>query len=325
MKAIVYHRYGSPAELKFQEVDKPVPRDNEVLVKVHAASVNAWDWDMLRGEPFLTRVLAGIFKPKYKILGADISGKVEAVGKRIKQFRPGDEVFGDLSADHWGGFAEYVCAKEKALLLKPSNLTHEEAAAVPQAALLAWQGLYYRGKIRQGQKVLINGAGGGVGTFAVQIAKMYGAEVTGVDSTSKLDMLRSIGADHVIDYTKEDYTRQGWQYDLILDTVAYRPIADYKRALCPGGTFVMIGGSTQRVLQVMLFGAFLSKGRENKKIGILIYNNNPKDLATIKELLESKKIKPIIGKQYALHEVPQAFEYFSKGEVKGKAVVVIRH
>ena len=217
MKAIVCTKYGSPDVLQLKEVAKPIPEDNEVLVEVHAASVNDWDWGLLRGKPFLNRLLFGLLKPKIKILGSDIAGRVEAVGRNVKQFQPGDEVFGDISGCGWGGFAEYVCARENALALKPASMTFEEAAAVPQAAVLALQGLRDKGQIQPGQKVLINGAGGGVGTFAVQIAKSFGAEVTGVDSTRKLDMVRSIGADHVIDYTQEDFTQSGQRYDLILD------------------------------------------------------------------------------------------------------------
>lgn len=240
MKAVVYTKYGPPDVLELKEIEKPIPKDDEVLIKVHGASVNSWDWDLLRGTPFLNRLFFGLLKPKYKILGADIAGRVEVVGRNVKQFLPGDEVFGDLCECGWGGFAEYVCARENALALKPASMTFEEVAAVPQAAVMALQGLRDQGQIQPGQKVLINGAGGGVGTFAVQIAKSFGAEVTGVDSTSKLDMMRSIGADQVIDYTQEDFTQNGQRYDLILDAAAYRSIFDYKRALSPKGIFVVV-------------------------------------------------------------------------------------
>jgi len=253
VKAIVYTKYGPPDVLELKEVEKPTPKDNEVLIKVHAASVNSWDWDLLRGTPFLNR-LGGLLKPKYKILGADIAGRVEAVGRNVKRFQPGDEVFGDLSECGWGGFAEYVCARENALALKPASMTFEEVAAVPQAAVMALQGLRDKGQIQPGQKVLINGAGGGVGTFAVQIAKSFGAEVTGVDSTRKLDMMRSIGADQVIDYTREDFTKSGQRYDLILDVVAYRSIFDYKRALSPKGIYVFVGGSMAAAFQAVFLG-----------------------------------------------------------------------
>ncbi|MCH8089835.1 MAG: NAD(P)-dependent alcohol dehydrogenase, partial [Chloroflexi bacterium] len=252
MKAIVYHKYGLPDVLGFEEVEKPTPRDDEVLVKVHAASINSWDWDLLRGRPVVR--MWGLFKPKYTIPGSDIAGRVEAVGRKVKQFQPGDEVYGDLSGCGWGGFAEYVCGRENALALKSTSMTFEEAAAVPQAGLLALQGLRDKIEIRPGHKVLMNGAGGGVGTFAIQIAKNLGAEVTGVDSARKFDMIRSLGADHVIDFAIEDFTKNGQQYDLILDVVASRSMFDYKRALSPHGTYVMIGGSGARILQVMLLG-----------------------------------------------------------------------
>jgi NADPH:quinone reductase-like Zn-dependent oxidoreductase len=235
MKAIVYTEYGPPAVFQLKEIEIPAPRDDEVLVKIHAASVNSWDWELLSKKPSMVS-LGSRSNPKYKILGADIAGRVEAVGANVKQFKPGDEVFGDLCQSGWGGFAEYVCARENALALKPASMTFDEAAAVPQAGLLALQGLRNKGQIQPGQKVLINGAGGGVGTFAIQIAKSFGAEVTGVDSTMKLDKMRSIGADHVIDYTQEDYTKSGQRYDLILDVKANRSIFDYKRALRRKGT-----------------------------------------------------------------------------------------
>ncbi len=221
MKAMIYNRYGLPEVLQLKEVPRPVQKDDEVLVKVHAASVNSWDWDLLRGTPFLNRI-GGIIKPRYKILGADIAGRVEAVGRNVKQFQPGDEVFGDLSGCGMGGFAEYVCARENSLALKHPGMTFQEAAAIPQGASMALQRLRQHGQIHAGQKVLINGGGGGVGTFAIQIAKSFGTKVTAVDRTDKLDMMRSIGADHVIDYTKEDYTKNGLSYDLVLDATAFR-------------------------------------------------------------------------------------------------------
>ncbi len=247
MKAIVYEKYGPPEVLQLKEVEKPTPKDDEVLIKVHVASANAAGWHLLRADPFFVRLMGGgLLKPKNKILGADIAGRVEAVGRNVKQFQPGDEVFGDISGCGFGGFAEYVCARENALVLKPASMTFEEAAAIPQAAVLALQGLRDKRQIQPGQKVLINGAGGGVGTFAVQLAKYFGAEVTGVDSTKKLDMLRSIGADHVIDYTQKDYTKSGQCYDLILDVAAHRSIFDYKRALSPEGIYVMAESVNKR-------------------------------------------------------------------------------
>ncbi|MGB2826828.1 MAG: NAD(P)-dependent alcohol dehydrogenase, partial [Dehalococcoidales bacterium] len=284
MKAIVYERYGSPDVLELKEVEKPILKDNEVLVKVHAASVNDWDWGLLRGTPFVNRLLFGLLKP-HKILGGDIAGRVEGVGRNVKQLQPGDEVFGDLSGCGFGGFAEYVCARENALVLKPASMTFEEAAAVPQAAILALRGLRDKGQIQPGQKVLINGAGGGAGTFAVQIAKSSGAEVTGVDSTRKLDIMRSIGADHVIDYTQEDFTKNGQRYDWILDFAAYHSIFDYKRALSPRGIYVMVGGSSARIFQVMFLGPLISM-TTSKKMGVLMHKPN-KDLAFMKELFEA--------------------------------------
>jgi len=323
MKAIVYTKYGSPDVLQLKEVEKPTPKDNEVLVKVHAASVNDWDWGLLRGKPFVNRLLFGLLKPKIKILGVDIAGRVEAVGRNVKQFQPGDEVFGDLCRCGWGGFAEYVCARENALALKPASMTFEEVAAVPQAAVLALQGLRDYGQIQPGQKVLINGAGGGVGTFAVQIAKSFGAEVTGVDSTRKLDMVRSIGADQVIDYTQEDFTKNEQRYDLILDVAAYHSIFDYKRALSPKGIYVMVGGSTARIFQAMLLGPWISM-TGSKKMGILAHKPN-KDLAFMKELFEAGKVVPVIDRRYPLSEVAEALRYFGEGHAQGKVVITVEH
>jgi NADPH:quinone reductase-like Zn-dependent oxidoreductase len=323
MKAIVFTKYGSPDFLELKEVEKPTPKDNEVLVKVHAASINSWDWELLRGTPFANRLIFGLLKPKIKILGADMAGRVEAVGKNVKQFQPDDEVFGDISGCGWGGFAEHVCARENALALKPTSVTFEEAAAVPQAALLALQGLRYKGQIQPGQKVLINGAGGGAGTFAVQIAKSFGAEVTGVDSTKKLDMMRSIGADQVIDYTQEDFTKNEQRYDLILDVAAYHSIFDYKRALSPKGIYVMVGGSMAQVFQVMFLGPWISM-TGSKKMGLLMHKPN-KGLAFMKELLEAGKILPVIDRRYPLSEVPEALRYYGEGHVNGKVVITLEH
>jgi len=324
MKAIVCTKYGQPDVLHLREVEKPTPKDNEVLVKIHAASINSWDWGLLRGTPFMNRLVFGVLKPKTKILGCDIAGRVEAVGRNVKQFQPGDEVFGDISGCGFGGFAEYVCASENALALKSAGMTFEQAAAVPQAGLLALQGLRDKGQIQKGQKVLINGAGGGAGTFAVQIAKSYGAEVTGVDSTGKLDMLRSIGADHVIDYTQEDFTKKGQHYDLVLDVVTYRSIFDYKRVLSPKGIYVMLGGgSWARVYQAMLLGPLLSI-TGSKKMGILMLKPN-KDLALMKELVEAGKVVPVIDKRYPLSKVPEALRYFGKGDAKGKVVITVEN
>jgi len=321
MKAIVYTEYGSPDVLQLKEVEKPTPKDDEVLVRVHAASVNDWDWGLLRGKPFVNRLISGLLKPKIKILGSDVAGRVEAVGRNVKQFQPGDEVFGDLCRCDWGGFAEYVCARENALVLKPASMSFEQAAAVPQAGVLALQGLRDKRQIQPGQKVLINGAGGGAGTFAVQIAKSFGVKVTGVDSTRKLDMMRSIGADHVIDYTKEDFTKNGQRYDLILDFAAYHSIFDYKRALDPKGIYVVVGGSTARILQILFLGPLISM-TGSKKMGILAHEPN-KDLDFMKELFEAGKVVPVIDKICPLREVPEALRYFGKGHARGKVVVTL--
>ncbi|MBD3180833.1 zinc-binding dehydrogenase [Candidatus Poribacteria bacterium] len=321
MKAIIYTEYGSPDVLQLKEVEKPTPKNNEVLVKVHAASVNSWDKDLIRGEPFANRVMFGLLKPK-KILGCDIAGKVEEIGKNVTKFQPGDEVFGDISGGNWGGFAEYARAGEEVLTLKPANMTFEQAAATPQTAGLALQGLR-KGKIQEGRRVLINGAGGGSGTFAIQIAKSFGAEVTGVDSTEKLDMMRSIGADHVIDYTKEIFFEKKEIYDLILDVVTYRSILDYRSVLSPNGSYVMLGGgSWSRVYQTFLLGPLVSI-IGSKKMGILIHKPNANDLDYIKELFEAGKIKPIIDKIYPLCDTAEALRYFEGGHAKGKVVITM--
>ena len=323
MKAIVYTEYGPPDVLNLEEVQKPVPKDDEVLVKVHAASANAADWHLMRADPFLVRLMGfGLLKPKKGLLGADIAGRVEAVGRDVTQFQPGDEVFGDLSGSGFGAFAEYVCATEDALASKPANVSFEEAAAVPLAAVTALQGLRYKGQIQPGQKVLINGASGGVGTFAVQIAKTFGTEVTGVCSTSKLDMVRSIGADHVIDYTKEDFTRNGQQYDRILAANGYHPISDYKRALSPEGTYVMTGGSGAQMLQAMTLGPIMSI-TGSKKLGYVSMKQNKEDLVSVKELLESGEITPVIDRTYPLSEIPEAIRYLEEGHAKGKVVITV--
>jgi NADPH:quinone reductase-like Zn-dependent oxidoreductase len=321
MKAIVYTTYGTPDVLALTEVDKPIPTDDEVLIKVYAVSLNDWDLGLLDGD-FINRLLNGLRKPKIKILGSDIAGRVEAVGKNVKKFQPGHNVYGDLSG-RWGGFAQYVCAGENALALKPDRMTFEEAAAIPQAAMLAIQGLLDKGQLQSGQKLLINGAGGGVGTFAVQIAKLYEVEITGVDSPGKLEMLRSMGFDHVIDYTQEDFTKNGQQYDLILDVKTNRSIFDYTRALRTNGMYVTVGGSLGRLLQALILGPWISIIRK-KKIGIVALKPN-KDLAYMNELFEAGKIKPVIDGPYTLDDVPNAFRLFAKGVHKGKVVITVDH
>lgn len=319
MKAIVYTKYGGPEVLQLKEIEKPVPKDDEVLIKVHAVSLNDWDYGLLQGD-FINRMMFGLIRPKKTILGSDIAGRIEAVGKAVKKFKPGDEVYGDLSG-HWGGLAEYVCAVENALALKPAAMSFIEAAAIPQAAMLAVQGLIDKGQIKQGQKILINGAGGGVGTFAIQIAKLYGAEVTGVDSAAKLDMLRSLGFDYVIDYTKEDFTKNGQCYDLILDVKTNRSVFDYTRALCRNGIYVTVGGSIGRLFQALFFGWWI-KLIHKKHIRIVALKLN-KDLAYMNELFESGKVKPLIDGPYRLDEAPDAFRLFGKAAHKGKIVIEI--
>lgn len=320
MKAIVFTRYGSPDVLELKEVEKPTPKNDEVLIRVHAASLNDWDWGALQGTPFVNRLIFGLLRPKRQILGSDIAGRVEAVGRDVKHFKPGDEVFGDLSGT-WGGFAEYVCAREDALALKAPRMTFEEAAAIPQAAMLALQGLRDVGQIQRGQKLLINGAGGGVGTFAIQIARLYSAEVTGVDSPGKLDMLRSMGAVHVIDYTKEDFTRNGQCYDLILDVKTNRSIFDCARALSPNGTYVTVGGSMARLLQALIWRPWISMTTK-KKIRIVALKPN-KGLAYMRELFEAGEVIPVIDGPYKLSEVPAAFRHFGEGRHKGKVVITL--
>ncbi|MFA6313299.1 MAG: NAD(P)-dependent alcohol dehydrogenase [Sterolibacterium sp.] len=323
MKAIVYESYGPTDVLHLKDVEKPSPKDNEVLVRVHAASVNAADWRMLRADPFLVRLYAGLLKPtKFQTLGADIAGRVEAVGKNVRQFQPGDEVFGDVFASGFGGFAEYKCARESELVLKPANISFDEAAAVPLAALTALHGLRDKGQIQPGQRVLINGASGGVGTFAVQLAKYFGAEVTAVCSTGKVDLARSLGADQVIDYTQEDFTRSGRQYELILAVNGNRSIFDYKRVLTSKGTYVMAGGSTGQLFQALLLGPWISLIGK-RKMGALTSTPNQKDLLFIKELLESGKIKPVIDRRYPLSEVPEAIRYVEEGHAKGKVAIIV--
>jgi len=324
MKAIVLTRYGSPDYFELKEVAKPNPKDNEVLIKVFAASINSWDWEILIAKPFVNRLMAGLLKPKrIKILGCDIAGLVEAVGKNVKQFQPGDEVFGDLSSCGWGGFAEYVCARDNALALKPDSMTFEQAAAIPQAGLLALQALRYREQVQSGQKVLFNGAGGGVGTLGMQIAKSFGAEVTGVDSTEKLDIMRSSGADHVIDYTQEDFTKSGKHYDRIIDVKATRSVSDYKRALSHGGVFVMVGGSSSLVNKLLFLGPWISI-TESKKVGLLLHKAN-EGIVFMKELFEAGKVVPVIDRSYSLNEVAEALRYYGKGQVKGKIVINFHH
>ena len=317
MKAMVYEAYGDPEVLELREVAKPVPNDDELLIKVHAVSINDWDWGLLQGD-LLNRFLYGLLSPRKPILGSDVAGRVEAVGKQAGRFHVGDEVFGDLSG-RWGGFAEYVCAPERSLCLKPRAMSFTEAAAIPQAAMLAVQGLRAGGTLRPGQRVLINGAGGGVGTFAFQLAKLQGAEVTGVDSAAKLDRLRAMGFDAVLDYRCEDFTRNGPGYDLILDVKTRRSPFACARALNPGGTYVTVGGSVPRLLQFLIFAPLISMV-QRKAMRIVVLKPNA-DLEQISELFEAGKLKPVMELFEGLGEIPNAMRHFGAGQHQGKVVI----
>lgn len=322
MKAIVYTHYGSPDQLKLKEVPAPFPKDDEVLIRVHATSINSWDYDSLIGSSILVRLIGGISKPKHTILGCDMAGVVEAVGATVKKFKVGDEVFGDNSGGGWGGFGEYACMKENLLAIKPRGITFEQASTIPQAGLLALQGLRDVGKIKTGQKVLINGAGGGVGAFAIQLAKSHDAVVTGVDKASKFEMMRSLGADHVIDYQKENFTKNGQVYDVILENIATRSMFDYKRALNANGIFVMTGGTTARILQMVLLGKLISL-TGSRKMRMLGLKYSPADMAHLAGMMEAGKLRPVIDKCFSLAETVDAFRYFGEGNYKGKVVIKI--
>jgi NADPH:quinone reductase-like Zn-dependent oxidoreductase len=320
MRAIVYTEYGPPDVLQVKEVEKPTPKDNKILVKVYASSVNQGDAYVVRGEPLLFRLSYGLPGPKHTIPGGDVAGRVEAVGKDVERFQPGDEVFGDIGECGFGAWAEYVSAPEDAVVLKPTNTTFEEAAAVSQAAIVALQGLRDKGQIQPGQKILINGASGGVGTFAVQIAKSFGAEVIGVCSTQNLDLVRSIGADHVIDYTQEDFTRSGQHYDLIFDIAGNRSVSDYMRALLPKGTHVSCAISPVALLLGPLVSMFGSK-----KVIQLSHSPKAKDLAYLNELLEAGKVVPVINRSFPLSKAAEAVRHYEEGHPQGKVVVSVEH
>jgi NADPH:quinone reductase-like Zn-dependent oxidoreductase len=317
MEAVVYTQYGSPDVLQLMGIEKPIPKEDEILIRIHAASVNAYDWHMLRGKPFIARFMAGLFKPKNKILGADFAGTIEAVGKNIRLYRAGDEVYGCRQ----GSFAEYVCSREDRLAMKPMNLSFDQAAAVPMAALTALQALRDVGHLQPGQKVLINGAGGGVGTFAVQIAKAFGADVTAVCGTRNVDMIRSIGADHIIDYAKTDFTKSGQQYDLIIGANGYHSLFDYKRALNLKGIYVMSGGTNAQMFQSFL-GPLVSF-RSGKKLDGVAAKVVQKDLVLLKELLEAGNVVPVIDRRYPLNQVPDAIRYLEEGHAQGKVVITM--
>jgi NADPH:quinone reductase-like Zn-dependent oxidoreductase len=323
MKAMVYAQYGSPQVLEYREVEKPCPKEDEVLINVQASSVTYGDLAAVKGEPFMVRFSLGLRKPKYKILGKDVVGRVEEVGQSVREFKPGDEVFGDLSQCGWGAYAQYVSVPENALVMKPRNASFEQAAAVPESAVVALQGLRDIGKVKPGQKVLVNGASGGIGTFAVQLAKSYGAEVTGVCSMSNVELVASIGADQVIDYTQEDFAQNGQRYDLILATAGYRSIFDYRRALKPGGRYVATGGSMAQVFQPMILGPWLSTG--GGKMSSLSMKPDQKDLIFIKELIEAGQVVPVVDRSFPLMELPEALGYYARGHSRGKVVITIDH
>jgi NADPH:quinone reductase-like Zn-dependent oxidoreductase len=320
MKAVVYTRYGPPDVLRLTEVETPSPKDNEVLVKVHAVSLNASDWETLRGKPLYSR-MAGPFRPRHQILGSDIAGRVEVVGPKATLFQPGDDVFADILR-FMGGFAEYVCVPESALARMPTSMSYEEAAALPQAGAIALQAIRDKGHVQVGQQVLINGAGGGSGMYAVQLAKLQGAEVTGVDNAEKLDFMRSLGANHVIDYTQEDFTKNGRSYELILDLAAHRSALAYKSSLSPGGRYLYVGGSVATLLQVVVVGPLIGRA-DGKKIRLLAVRLGAQHLGPLVELCQAGKINTVIDRRYRLSEVPEALRYLGEGHAKGKVVVIV--
>ncbi len=316
MKAILYDKYGSPDVLQLEDINKPGPKEDEVLLKIHAASVNAYDWHFLTADIFLIRFMAGLFKPKDPRLGADMAGVIEAVGSGVKGFKPGDEVFGMVK----GAFAEYTCAAPSVLALKPAGASFEQAAALPMAGVSALQGLRDEGQIGAEQKVLINGASGGVGTVAVQVAKSFGAEVTAVCSARNMEQARALGADHVIDYTREDFTKSGRQYDLIFAANGYHSLAAYKRALTPKGRYVMCGGTKAQMFQAMLFGSLMSKS-DGKRMKGLSAKSSQNDLVSIRELFDAGKLVPVIDRRFPLEETAEALAYLGEGHARGKVVI----
>ena len=318
VKAVAYTRYGPPDVLRLTDVPMPASNDREVLVKVHAVSLNRSDWEVLRGKPLYSRI-GGPFRPRHPILGSDIAGRVEAAGRAVTRFRPGDDVFADILS-HMGGFAEYVRVPENALARLPVGMSHEQAAALPQAGAIALQGIRDKGQVRPGQQVLINGAGGGSGMYAIQLAKLAGAEVTGVDNAEKLDFMRSLGADHVIDYTRDDFTHKRRRYDLILDLAAHRPAWAYQGSLMPGGRYLYVGGSVATLLQVLLLGPVL--GRAGKKTRLLAVQLGAQHLAPLVKLCQAGKITTVIDRRYPLSQVPEALLYLGEGHAKGKVVII---
>ncbi len=326
MNAVVYYEYGSPDVLQFEAIDKPVPGDGQVLVRVRAASANPYDWHFMRGSPYFMRMMTGLRTPKVKSLGVDMAGEIEAVGANVTRFRPGDEAFGTAAGSGSGSFADYTCASEDKLEHKPANLTFEQAAAVPIAGVTALQGLRDCGGIQSGQNVLINGASGGVGTFAVQIAKSLGAEVTGVCSTRNVDMVRSIGADRVIDYTREDFGGDARHYDLMLDAIGNRSLTECRHVLTSRGKYILVGsiddgrwlGPMKRLLTVLVLSPFVSQAMVP-----MLAKINREDLQILKELLEAGKVSPVIDRQYGLDELPEAIRYLEEGHARGKVVITV--
>ncbi|MCB0114009.1 MAG: NAD(P)-dependent alcohol dehydrogenase [Caldilineaceae bacterium] len=321
MKAIYYTEYGSPDVLQLRDVPTPTPKDDEVLIRVHAAALNAYDWHIMRADPFLARLARGLFRPKNNIPGADVAGVVEAVGKNVTGFQPGDAVYADMAGAADGAFAEYVCAPLRLVAPKPTNLSFEEAAGVPMAAVTALQALRDTCQVKPGQQVLINGASGGVGTFAVQIAKLLGVEVTAVCSTNKVTLTRKLGADHVIDYKHEDFTKLDKRYDVILGIGGYVPLKQYVNTLKPGGIYAMVGGTNRQIFEALLLGAFMA--RDGKKIAQTTAKPNAADLVYLNEHIEAGKIKPVIDRCYPLAETADAMRYLEEGHAKGKIVIKV--
>lgn len=319
MKAIVLTRYGSSEGLKLQEVPNPAPKEKEILIKIHATAVNDYDWAIMTGKPYLYRLLFGILKPKFPIPGMELAGKVKGIGAGVTTFKIGDSVYGDISLYGFGSFAEFICINEKAVVPKPEKMTFEEAASIPHASMLAVQGLIDIGKIEHGQKVLINGAGGGVGTFGLQLAKLYGSEVTGVDTGDKLKMMKSIGFDHVIDYKKDDFTKNGLTYDLILDAKTSRAPLAYLKSLKSKGRYVTVGGHLARIFQLILLKWWVSMFTDKRMHMVGLKPN--KDLEYINRLFEEGQIKPVIDGPYPLDEVPRLIQYFGDGKHTGKVVI----
>jgi NADPH:quinone reductase-like Zn-dependent oxidoreductase len=321
VKAVVYTEYGPPEVMRVEDVEKPIPTDDEVLIRLEAVSLNRSDWENLIGSPLYTRIGA-LRKPRHPILGSDIAGRVEQVGGNVKDLKPGDAVFGDIMWQHMSGFAEYVCARPRWLARVPPGMTFAEAAAMPQSAVIALQGIRDKGRVQPGQQVLINGAGGGGGAFAIQLAKSYGAVVTGVDNAGKFDFMRAMGADHVLDYTQQDYTRTGKQYDFVLDLIAHRSVFAYRRALKPAGRLYVVGGSVATFFQILILGPLIRR-MSGRDIRVLAVRTNLKDMRYMAELYASGKLRPVIDRYFPLSKVPDALRYLGEGHAKGKVIITM--